>query len=88
MRALRLVRGELGGTLELGSCLDQPAEPGQQVSAHAGEQVVAAERRDIEQSVGHYEPGVLREELVDLDGDVAVGILYVASEFDPTASAI
>ena len=44
MSALDLVRGERGGTLELGSCLHEAAELGQQVAAHARQQVVVAQR--------------------------------------------
>jgi hypothetical protein len=51
MRALGLVRGELGGTPELSSCFRGAAELGQEVAADARQQVVVAQRGNVEQSV-------------------------------------
>ncbi len=70
--ALGLVRGELGGTLELGSCLHETAELGQQVAAHARQQVVVAQRGNVEQCAGYREPGwpVEIRVTVELDDDI------------------
>jgi hypothetical protein len=39
------IAGQAGGALQLLARLVEPAEPGEQIAAHAGQQVVVSERR-------------------------------------------
>src|SRR5262245_65049009 len=68
--ALACVAGQRGGALELGARLLVAAEPGQQVAADAGQEMVAAQLRPAGQRVDELEAPLWAEG--HGDGDRAV----------------